>query len=205
MTYSANGPSERELRLVGSVAGKRVLDLGCGTGPAAIAFARQGAVVIAVDGSRDRLVRARARAEADEVKVEFREGDLADLAFLRADSIDVVFSADAVGEVDDVARVFRQVQRVLRPNAAFVFTYEHPTARCLGPDGTVARSYFDPGPAVEERGGDPVTLFTRPLGEVFTELGRAGLRADALVEPRPDHPGARVPTTVVWRARKEGS
>jgi SAM-dependent methyltransferase len=204
MTYSANGPSERELRLVGAVAGKRVLDLGCGTGLAAIAFAKQGAVVIAVDGSRDRLAQARARAEADEVKVEFREGDLADLAFLRADSIDVVFSADAVGEVDDVARVFRQVQRVLRPNAAFVFTYEHPTARCLGPDGAVARSYFDPGPVIEERGGATVELFTRPLGEVFTELGRAGLRADTLLEPRPEAPGARVPGTVVWRARKEG-
>jgi ubiquinone/menaquinone biosynthesis C-methylase UbiE len=204
MTYSANGPTERELRLVGAVAGKRVLDLGCGTGLASIAFAKQGGVVIAVDGSRERLDRGRARAEAEEVKVEFREGDLADLAFLRADSIDVVFSADAMGEVDDVARVFRQVQRVLRPHAAFVFSYEHPMARCVGPDGVLARSYFDPGPAVAERGGQAVQLYTRPLGEVFTELGRAGLRADTLLEPRPEGPGARLPATVVWRARKEG-
>jgi SAM-dependent methyltransferase len=205
MTYTPYGLSERELRLVGSVAGERVLDLGCGNGAAAIAFAKLGAIVIAVDGSSERLARARNRAEADEVKVEFREGDLADLAFLRADSVDVAFSADAVGEVDDMPRVFRQVERVLQPHAAFVFTYEHPMARCVGPDGVIARSYFDPGPVVEERDGASVQLFTRTVSEVFTELGRAGLRPDTIVEPRPDGPGARVPATIVWRARKAGS
>ena len=55
MTNTASGPTDRELRLVGSVAGKRVLDLGCGTGQAAITFAKEGAVVIAVDGSRAQL------------------------------------------------------------------------------------------------------------------------------------------------------
>jgi len=205
MTYSPGAPTERELRLVGGVAGKRVLDLGCGRGGAAIAFAKQGAVVIAVDGSRDRLEQARARAAADEVKVEFREGDLADLAFLRADSVDVVYSADAVGEVDDMARVFRQVERVLRPHAPFVFTYEHPMGLCVGTDGVVVRSYFDPGPTIEVRGDTSVPLFTRPLSEVFTSLTRAGLRTDTILEPRADGPGARVPSTVVWRARKAGS
>jgi hypothetical protein len=40
---------------------------------------------------------------------------------------------------------------------------------------------------------------------VFTELGRAGFRVDTVLEPRPDTPGARVPATIVWRARKEGA
>jgi SAM-dependent methyltransferase len=205
MTNTDNGISERELRLVGAVSGKRVLDLGCGTGRAAITFAKLGAIVIAVDGSRERVERARARAETDEIKVEFRETDLADLAFLRADSVDVVYSGDAVGEVDDVPRLFRQVERVLRPHAAFVFTYDHPMGRCVGPDGSIARSYFDPGPVVETRGSETVQRFTRTVGEVFTDLARAGLRTDTILEPRPEGPGARVPTTIVWRARKEGS
>ena len=50
------------------------------------------------------------------------------LAFLRADSMDLAFSAFAIAEVDDIARVFRQVQRVLKPNAPFVFSFEHPMA-----------------------------------------------------------------------------
>ncbi len=198
-------PTDLELRLLGDLRGKRVLDLGCGTGSGAIAFAQQGAIVIALDASESRLAHARARAEQEEVKVEWRKGDLADLAFLRAESIDAAFSADKVAEVDDAARLFRQVQRVLKPNGPFVFSYEHPVAVCVGTAGTIERSYFEPGPIDVERDGEAVRVYTRGIGEVFTELGRAGFRVDTVLEPRPDTPGARVPATIVWRARKEGA
>jgi SAM-dependent methyltransferase len=198
-------PTDLELRLLGDLRGKRVLDLGCGTGSGAIAFAQQGAIVIALDTSESRLAHARARAEQEEVKVEWRKGDLADLAFLRAESIDAAYSADKVAEVDDASRLFRQVQRVLKPNGPFVFSYEHPVAVCLGTAGTIERSYFEPGPIDVERDGESVRVYTRGIGEVFTELGRAGFRVDTVLEPRPDTPGARVPATIVWRARKEGA
>ena len=200
-----DAPTDLELRLLGDLRGKRILDLGCGTGSGAITFAHQGAIVIALDGSDTRLAHARERAEREEVKVEWRKGDLADLAFLRAESIDAAFSADAVSEVDDAARLFRQVQRVLKPNGPFVFSYEHPMAVCIGSTGAVERSYFEPGPIDVERDGETVRVYTRGIGDVFTELGRAGFRVDTVLEPRPDTPGARVPATIVWRARKEGA
>jgi SAM-dependent methyltransferase len=202
---NGDDPTERELRLLGDLRAKRVLDLGCGTGAAAIGFAHRGAIVIALDASEPRLTHARERAEREEVKVEWRKGDLADLAFLRAESIDAAFSADAVAEVDDAARLFRQVQRVLKPNGPFVFSYEHPMALCIGTSGDVERSYFEPGPIDVERDGESARVYTRGIGEVFTELGRAGFRVDTVLEPRPDTPGARVPATIVWRARKEGA
>ncbi len=197
--YGPGGPTERELRLLGDVKGKRVLELGRGTGAAAVALAHQGAVVIGIDGSDERLAHARARAEHAEVRVDWHRGDLADLAFLRADSIDLVVSIHALSEVDDAARLFRQVERVLRPNAPFVFSYEHPVALCVDDDGVVQRSQFDRGPiAVGDR-----HLYVRTMAEVFADLHRAGLRADVLLEPRA--PNARVPTTVIWRARTEGA
>jgi SAM-dependent methyltransferase len=200
-----DAPTDQELRLLGDLRGKRVLDLGCGTGAAAIAFAQQGAIVIALDASDTNLARARERAERAEVKVEWRTGDLADLAFLRAESIDAAFSESSVAEVDDASRLFRQVQRVLKPNAAFVFSYAHPMSLCLDANGVVSRSYFDPGPIDVERGGASVRIHVRDVGEVFTELGRAGFRVDTILEPRPSTPGSRVPDTIVWRARKEGA
>ena len=206
MNISANdSPTDHELRLLGDLRGKRVLDLGCGTGSAAIAFARQGGIVIALDTNDARLARARARAEQAEVKVEWRTGDLADLAFLRAESIDAAFASSSVAEVDDAARLFRQVQRVLKPNGAFVFSYAHPMSVCVDASGVVTRSYFDPGPIDLERDGESVRIHVRDIGEVFTELGRAGFRVDSIVEPKPSTPGARVPDTIIWRARKEGA
>jgi SAM-dependent methyltransferase len=200
-----DAPSDQELRLLGDLKGKRVLDLGCRGGTAAVSFAQQGAIVIALDNDDAHLAQARTRAEQAEVKVEWRVGDLADLAFLRAESIDAAFSAYSVAEVDDAARLFRQVQRVLKPNTQFVFSYEHPMAVCIDGNGALTRSYFDPGPIDVQRDGERVRIHVRDIGDVFTELGRAGFRVDTILEPRPTTPGARVPDTIVWRARKEGA
>src|SRR4029450_4566555 len=59
--YGPEGPAEGEVRLLGDVRGKRILDLGCGEGQAAIAFALRGATTIAVDASVRMLDRARTR------------------------------------------------------------------------------------------------------------------------------------------------
>jgi SAM-dependent methyltransferase len=217
--YGPDLPTERELRLLGDVRGKRVLELGSGTGQAVIALAHQGAHAIALDSSADRLAEARRRAEAEEVRVEWHRGDLADLAFLRADSIDLTVSFRALAEVDDLDRIFRQVHRVVRPGGAFVFAYAHPLALCTGrvevKEGTlplgqreVRRSYFDRTALAIHRDGAPVTLYPRTIAEIFGAAGRAGFRVDVILEPEPlprDDPGPAMPTAVVWRARKDGS
>ncbi len=116
--YGPDIPTESELRLLGDLKGKRVLELGCGGAQCSIAFAKQGATAIGVDFSAEQLAFARRLCEREEVRIELRQGDLADLAFLRADSIDLVFSGYAFGYVDDLNRVFRQVHRVLEGGRA---------------------------------------------------------------------------------------
>jgi SAM-dependent methyltransferase len=221
--YGTALASEREFRLLGDVRGKRVLDLGCGTGQAAIALARQGATVIAVDASADQIEVARERAARAEVRIEWHRSDLADLAFLRADSIDVAFSAYAVAEIDDLSRLFRQVHRVLRHHAPFVFSHEHPLALATradapapgtvpgvattpGPAVVVRRSVFDPSPIGVERFGEHITLYPRTIADELTTLHRAGFRIDVLLEPPPiGDDRALLPTTIIWRASKEGA
>src|SRR3954469_7951973 len=98
--YGTDVPDEHELRLCGNVAGKRVLELGCGAAQNCIAFAKQGAKAIGIDLSPAQLAYGRRLAEAEEVKVELHEGDLADLGFATSGSIDLVFSANALNYVD---------------------------------------------------------------------------------------------------------
>jgi SAM-dependent methyltransferase len=208
--------TDEAVRLLGRVRGKRLLELGCGTGKVAVAFARDGATVIGVDGSADHIARARAAAERAEVRLELHAGDLADLAFLRADSIDLAFSDGALAERADLGRVFRQVHRVLRHGAPFVFTLPHPVT--LGTETEepgegslplgrtyVTGSYFDPAPVTR---GEGTVLNRHPLTTVLTGLVRTGFRVDALLEPEPPGTGdgrALLPDVVIWRARKEGS
>ena len=152
------------------------------------------------------------------MRVELRQGDLADLAFLRADSIDVAFSTYAFGFVDDLNRVFRQVHRVLKVGAPLVFSLPHPAYDMIDDDSdeplVIRRSYFDRSPIDYEWGGVPFTDFHHTFSDIFTGLVRASYRVDAVLEPEPRQSGPRsrdwretfryVPRTLIVRARKEG-
>ena len=200
-------------RLLGDIERKRVLELGCGDGTRAVELARRGANVLAVDPSTEAGLATRKRAEIAEVRIELRTGDLADLAFLRGDSVDVAFAEGSLASLADLGRVLRQVQRVLRAGAWFAFSLPHPVAACVvtdpEPDGSlplarpyVERSYFEDD-APYGSGAHP-----HRIADVFALLGRVGFRVDTLLEPEPAATSAGralLPTTVVWRARKVGS
>jgi ubiquinone/menaquinone biosynthesis C-methylase UbiE len=190
MDQSPDAPDDSLLRLLGSVAGKRVLELGCGTGHAAVAFAKQGARVIAVDESEDKIAAARRLADREDVRLELHNAPLAELAFVRADTIDSVYSAHALAAVDDIERVFRQVHRVLRPERPFVLSLPHPATAL-----ELSRSYWDRTPL-------PSGVHPRTISELFTGLSRANFRVDHLLEP--EEKGAMLPAVLIIRARKQG-
>ncbi len=63
------------LEALGPVKGRRVLDVGTGTGRAAIGLAEAGAIVTGIDASAEMLAVARSRAAAARVSVTFERGD----------------------------------------------------------------------------------------------------------------------------------
>jgi SAM-dependent methyltransferase len=216
--YGPDIAPESDLRLLGhQLAGKRILVLASGGGAAAVALARAGAKVIAVDASEDELAHTRRLAEREEIRLELHRNDVADLAFLRADTVDAVVSIYVLGGVADIDRVFRQVHRVLRTEAPFVLSLPHPAYRALAGEGdppTVARSYFDRG-AIPWRHDDQKGEDTpHSISDVVTGLIRANFRVDTLLEPAPTAAGPRsrfwtpamawMPSTLIVRARKQG-
>jgi SAM-dependent methyltransferase len=211
--FVALGPELASLdrRLFGDLRDKRVVDLGCGMGHGAVALARQGARVIAVDADAVQVAHARALADDHGVKIELHHADLADLAFCRSASIDLIVSSYALAGVEDLDRVFRQAHRVLQPEAPIVFSLPHPftTLLRLAGDGSirVVRAANSRVPLGE---GAMVT-FPHQFADLHTSLTRANFRIDVLLEPEPDprtqafNPAAGwLPTTLVVRARKEG-
>jgi len=219
VSYGPGFGNETEYRLLGSISGKRILDLGCGGGQAAIAMARAGAVAIGVDISLEQLAYARRILEQEEnVRVELKHGDLTELAFQRADSVDIVFSAFALQFVPDLNRVFRQVHRVLNNHGLFVFSVPHPFVAMTGAATAVLdrpgqlsldpepvalkRSYFDHSP-IESQYQDSVFVeYHRSVSDVFTGLIRTGYRVDVILEPSGDG-SSTIPQALIVRARKE--
>ena len=219
VTYGPGVGTEDDFHLVGDVKGKRVLELGCGRAQRSIAFARQGATAIGVDFSPEMIHGAMRLCEREGAKVELRQGDLADLAFLRADSVDLVFSVYALSYGRDVERVFRQAHRVLKAGAPLVFSLPHPVYDVVGDaDPTarqvrLARSYFDRSAVTRDRDGEAVATYHHTVSDLLVGLVRAGYRIDTVLEPEPPDAGpdtsqpwgtAYLPRTLIVRARKEG-
>lgn len=101
--------------------GERVLDLGCGTGNAALLAAQQGARVTAVDPASRLLEVARDRAAAERADIEFRSGEAASIP-AETGEMDVVLSVFALIFAADPAAAAAEVARVLSPTGRLVLS-----------------------------------------------------------------------------------
>ncbi|MBI3898809.1 MAG: methyltransferase domain-containing protein [Gammaproteobacteria bacterium] len=95
-------------------AGQRVLDVACGSGNTALSAARRYCEVTGIDYVPALLERAKARAAAEGVTVDFRVADAQALPFADA-SFDVVLSVFGVMFAPDQERAARELLRVCRP------------------------------------------------------------------------------------------
>jgi SAM-dependent methyltransferase len=111
---------EREVRVLGDVRGRDVVELGCGTAYFSAWLARRGARVVAVDATRAQLESARRcqeefglafpLVEADGTRVPLRDG-----------SCDLVVSEYGASVWCDPARWIAEAARLLRPDGRLVF------------------------------------------------------------------------------------
>jgi predicted TPR repeat methyltransferase len=100
---------------------KRAVDLGCGTGLAAAAFAKKVDEFIGIDLSPHMIERARATGLYAQLDVTEM---VAGLRGKPDASADLVLAADAMVYVSDLAPLLREVRRVLVPGGLLAFTVE---------------------------------------------------------------------------------
>jgi SAM-dependent methyltransferase len=188
--WCPEGLREADARLLGDVAGLRVLEIGCGSAPCARWLAAQRAHPVALDLSAAMLRHAAALGAATRLPVPLVQAGAERLPFTDA-SFDAACSAfGAVPFVAEPERVMREVARVLRPGGRWVFAVNHPMRWMFsddpGPDGlTVQQPYFDRTPYVEidATGSATYVEHHRTLGDRVRDLVAAGLVLDDLVEP----------------------
>jgi SAM-dependent methyltransferase len=92
----------------------KVLDIACGTGNLSIPAARTGALVTGIDIAPKLLEEARKRAAAENLEIEFVEGDAERLPF-ENNSFDVVTSMFGAMFAPRADRVITELFRVCRP------------------------------------------------------------------------------------------
>jgi ubiquinone/menaquinone biosynthesis C-methylase UbiE len=181
----------------------RLLDVGCGGGAHALAFAERGWDVTGVDISPAQLELARKRG------IEVLQADAAALP-LESGSFDAAVSMFTHTDADDFAATVREVARVLRPQGRFVYLGIHPCF--VGPHAFVHdrdvpelhpgyrdTSYRTEAPGIWGEGiRAKVGAWHLPLGLFLHTFLDAGLTLEHFEEPE----GRDYPYVVALRARR---
>jgi 2-polyprenyl-3-methyl-5-hydroxy-6-metoxy-1,4-benzoquinol methylase len=106
---------------MGSLAGKRVLEIGCGSGTLSTYLAMRGADVVGIDVSEGMLALGRRRAAANDVssKVSFRASPIETLD-MPDDHFDVVVANQVLHHLE-LAAAMPNIARMLRPDGVALF------------------------------------------------------------------------------------
>ncbi|MFD0919958.1 class I SAM-dependent methyltransferase [Saccharopolyspora rosea] len=188
--WCPEGLREADVRLLGDVRGRRVLEVGCGAAACARWLAARGAHAVGLDISAGMLRHAAAGGRRTGIPIPLVQASADGLPFADG-SFDLACSAfGGVPFVADSGAVMREVARVLRPGGRWVFAVTHPMRWIFpddpGPAGlTATHSYFDRSPYVEvdDTGRATYVEHHRTLGDYVRQIGAAGMRLLDVVEP----------------------
>ena len=177
------------LDLAGDVAGRRILDVGCGAGPLLESLRDRGARVTGVDPSIKMLELARRRLGDD---VALHQGALGgDPLPFPDDAFDDAIACLVLHYLEDWKAPLAELRRVLVPGGRLIVAMNHPWVyKLVRPEG----DYF----ATEEWSDEytfsgqsaVLTYWHRPLHAVTSEFTAAGFRIAVVSEP-PPAPGTR--------------
>jgi SAM-dependent methyltransferase len=178
------------IEMMGDIAGRRVLDLGCGGGQLASYVAERGAAsVTAIDASERMLAVARERWAHP--RVEYQRIAIEDAAFADG-AFDLVVSSLAFHYVADYEALIAGIARWLIPGGRLVFSTEHPIYAARSTDegwvddaGWAIDDYAVEGPREREWFVTGVRRYHRMLATLLNGLTRAGLRIDRVEESWP--------------------
>ena len=180
------------LALAGDVAGRRILDVGCGSGPLLAALRDRGAIVTGIDKSAGMLELARRRL-----------GDDADLLVAELGSplpfpdgtFDDLTASLVLHYLEDWGPALAELRRVLKPGGRLIVSVNHPfTEHLWHREAGLEPDYFATYNYVVEWTADGQTallrFWTRPLHAMTDAFTAAGFRIAVISEPAPA-PAAR--------------
>jgi SAM-dependent methyltransferase len=208
---------ETELRVLGDIRGKDMLELGCGAAQWSIALCQAGAKPVALDLSERQLEHARALMAEAAVEFPLVHAS-AESVPLRDASFDIVFCDHGAMSFADPYLTIPEVARLLRPGGLFAFNHISPIASITWAldaeqvGDRLVNDYFgmhamDDGETID---------FNLPYGEWIRLFRGHGFTVEDLIEPRPAADAVstyrdeserewarRWPGESIWRLRRD--
>jgi ubiquinone/menaquinone biosynthesis C-methylase UbiE len=112
-------------KLLGNVKGKRILDVGCGTGRYAIDLAKGGAIVEGIDLSNEMLEIARKKAKKEGIELKLTCQDISKISYPK-NQFDIVISNLVISHVNDFKKAIKEMVRVCKLKGIIIISTIHP-------------------------------------------------------------------------------
>lgn len=193
--YGVKFVTEDELNFFSDVAGKKVLELCCGSGHSLKYLADKGAGELwGLDLSQKQLDNAKTLLSESGLCPELICAPMEADSGIPEDYFDYVFSIYGIGWTTDLAGTFKKVASYLKKDGIFIFSWGHPLHYCVaksyetGEDEVIdgklvfSRSYFDESYFKMPVHDTDVTFANRKISTYVNALYDAGFIIERMVE-----------------------
>jgi ubiquinone/menaquinone biosynthesis C-methylase UbiE len=183
--YNAYYERPATLALAGDVAGRRILDAGCGSGPLFAALRDRGAIVTGFDSSAGMLKLARRRLGDD---ADLVVADLGRPLPFPDDAFDDVVASLVLHYLEDWTAPLAELRRVLKPGGRLIASVNHPIHGhpLIRPSVDYWATYLWSDEITTLSGQSYVLAnWHRPLPAMVDAFVAAGFRISSISEPPP--------------------
>ncbi|MBN3555642.1 class I SAM-dependent methyltransferase [Fictibacillus nanhaiensis] len=178
--------SELELQLFGSICGKKVLDIGCGSGHSLQYMGKEGAKELwGLDLCTKQIETAKSVLKNQQAEVKLIESPMEENPGLPIGYFDMVYSIYALGWTTDLSRTFSHIYDYLKPGGTFVFSWEHPLHDRLKYEEssfTFNKSYVIEGPEYNEGWHNLAVIHHRKLSTYINAMIDAGFVLEKVID-----------------------
>jgi len=179
-------PSEEDLHLFGDVSGKKVLEIGCGSGHSLKYHGDHHASELwGLDMSTQQIENATTYLKDCGYEARLFNSPMEVNPGLPTDYFDIVYSIYAIGWTTDLQKTFNLIASYLKTGGTFIFSWDHPVMRCMDIEEeklVVKNSYYDENLFTFEKYGFDVSLSKRKISTYINALSQAGFCIEEMIE-----------------------
>lgn len=178
--------SEEKCKLLGDIADKKILEIGCGTGDSLIYMSERGQPELwGLDISEEQIKKTRSKLEKLGLKAKLVCSPMENECGLPNEYFDIIYSVYGIGWTTDLNLTFDRINRYLKKGGTFIFSWSHPIHKCVAVEGSdlyFKKSYFDEGWYSVPRRGGVLSLSDRRISTYINALSKSGFMIEEMIE-----------------------